>query len=185
MEKEVMNLAEAAAFLGTTRQTLAKMTKRGGVPYRLIGVGDERPSYRFSRTALIEWLAGRAPAGAGDVGRILGDQVQATHTMARERTERELSEAVAKARGEAPPARPKPPRAPQKAGGEASKGKRRVYTAAEKRFALRELAETYAGNQSRCARKMVLPCGESVNRVTLQSWLKKYGTPEGVPNDEE
>jgi len=105
MAKEVMNLQEAAAFLGTSRQTLAVMVSRGEVPCRVIGRGTEgRRSYRFARSALIAWLTeGDAmPEGVDDVDGIIAEQVEATHRMAHDRREAEVKAASESARAKKP-----------------------------------------------------------------------------------
>jgi excisionase family DNA binding protein len=57
-EREVLNTAEAAAFLGVDPKLLAKWAKAGKVPSQKPGKG-----YLYSRAALLTWLAGpSAPA---------------------------------------------------------------------------------------------------------------------------
>ena len=53
VEKEVLNLEEASALLGVSSKTLLKMLREEEVPARKIG-----REWRFSRSALLEWLAG-------------------------------------------------------------------------------------------------------------------------------
>jgi excisionase family DNA binding protein len=53
-DDEVMTVEEAAVFLKVPAQTLRDMASAGSVPSRLVG-----SEWRFSRGALIDWLAGR------------------------------------------------------------------------------------------------------------------------------
>jgi len=185
MEKEVMNLQEAADFLGTSRQTLAKMARAGDVPYRPFGRGGsgERPSYRFSRTALLDWLAGKAPPGAADVGTILSEQTAATHRMATERTGQARIEAEALGRADSPPKDGGPhgateaaTRARPKGRG---KGKRRQFKNHEARDMLRRLDEEFEGNVSGASKAL------GINRTTLQKWTTWYPDWRNVPQDDE
>ena len=52
-EPEVMTLEEAATFLRLTVEELSNAARSGQVPARSIG-----ESWRFSRTALVNWLSG-------------------------------------------------------------------------------------------------------------------------------
>jgi excisionase family DNA binding protein len=61
-EREVLNTAEAAAFLGVDPRLLAKWAKQGKVPCRKPGKG-----YLYSRAALLAWLA--EPAEPGQLAR--------------------------------------------------------------------------------------------------------------------
>ncbi len=51
-EQEVMNSGETAAFLRVNRDTVIREARAGRLPGRRIG-----KEWRFSRTALLEWLA--------------------------------------------------------------------------------------------------------------------------------
>lgn len=51
-EKEVLNLEEASALLGVSMKTLQKILREEEIPARKIG-----REWRFSRTALLRWLA--------------------------------------------------------------------------------------------------------------------------------
>lgn len=61
-DKEIMTLEEAACFLRVNPQTVEQLAKQQGVPARRIGV-----EWRFSRTALLHWLAGVRPPPAGTI----------------------------------------------------------------------------------------------------------------------
>jgi excisionase family DNA binding protein len=52
MEKEILNMEEAAEFFSVSVKTFIKILKEEKVPGRKIG-----REWRFSRTALIEWLS--------------------------------------------------------------------------------------------------------------------------------
>ena len=56
--KEVLNADEAAEFLGVNPYTIRQKARSGEMPGRKVG-----KEWRFSRQALLEWLAG------GDVRR--------------------------------------------------------------------------------------------------------------------
>ncbi len=49
--KEILNIDEAAAFLGVSTKTFAKVLRDGEIPGRKIG-----REWKFSRRALIEWV---------------------------------------------------------------------------------------------------------------------------------
>jgi excisionase family DNA binding protein len=51
--REVMNLREAAQFLGVGERTLRRWMPEKGIPYARVG-----NLLRFRRSALLEWLAG-------------------------------------------------------------------------------------------------------------------------------
>ena len=62
--KEILNLGEAAAFLGVSVKTMQKVLRAGDVPGRKIG-----REWKFSRPALLAWVgAGRSAdfLGTGD-----------------------------------------------------------------------------------------------------------------------
>lgn len=61
-DKEIMTLEEAAYFLRVNPQTVEQLTRHQGIPARRIGV-----EWRFSRTALLHWLAGVTPPSASTV----------------------------------------------------------------------------------------------------------------------
>ena len=52
MEKEILNMEEAAEFFGVSIKTFIKLLKEEKVPARKIG-----REWRFSRQALVEWLS--------------------------------------------------------------------------------------------------------------------------------
>jgi excisionase family DNA binding protein len=52
MEKDILNLEQAVEFLGVSEKTLIKLLRDEHVPARKIG-----REWRFSREALIRWLA--------------------------------------------------------------------------------------------------------------------------------
>ena len=58
-EHEMMNVAEAAAYLGWAENTLRKVMRTTDIPHRRLGPR----LVLFSRSALTAWAAG-APAGA-------------------------------------------------------------------------------------------------------------------------
>lgn len=55
--KNILNLEEAADFLGMCSKTLAKKAAAGQVPARNVGETSGRHYWRFSRPALEKWLA--------------------------------------------------------------------------------------------------------------------------------
>lgn len=54
---ETLTLKEAAAFLKLSDRTVAELAKRGEIPCRNVGRGQDK--FLFSRNKLSEWLAGR------------------------------------------------------------------------------------------------------------------------------
>ncbi len=50
--KEILNIDEAALFLGVSAKTFAKVLRDGEIPGRKIG-----REWKFARRALIEWVA--------------------------------------------------------------------------------------------------------------------------------
>jgi excisionase family DNA binding protein len=52
-EKEVLNADEAAEFLSVNPYTIRQKARLGQIPGRKVG-----KEWRFSRQALLEWLAG-------------------------------------------------------------------------------------------------------------------------------
>jgi len=56
---EVLDLEQAAAFLGAKVRTLAQMARDGEVPAKKVG-----REWRFSRPGLHDWLSGRLKARA-------------------------------------------------------------------------------------------------------------------------
>ncbi len=59
--KEVLNAEEVAAFLGFNPYTIREKARLGEIPGRKVG-----REWRFSRTALLEWLReAEAPRGRG------------------------------------------------------------------------------------------------------------------------
>ncbi|MEZ0536525.1 helix-turn-helix domain-containing protein [Caldicellulosiruptoraceae bacterium PP1] len=52
MEKEVLNLEEAAQFLGISTKTFSQILKDEDIPARKIG-----REWRFSKNALLDWLS--------------------------------------------------------------------------------------------------------------------------------
>lgn len=52
MENEILNLQQAMDFLGVSEKTMIKLLREEHIPARKIG-----REWRFSRTALIAWLA--------------------------------------------------------------------------------------------------------------------------------
>lgn len=50
---DVLNALEAAGFLRISEKTLRDLASRGEIPCRRIG-----REYRFSRTKMLDWLAG-------------------------------------------------------------------------------------------------------------------------------
>lgn len=59
--REVMDLGQAAAFLGIGERTLRRWLDERGVPYARVG-----RLLRFRRTALLEWLKAQEGAHNGD-----------------------------------------------------------------------------------------------------------------------
>jgi excisionase family DNA binding protein len=51
--KEVLNADEAAEFLGVNPYTIRQKARQGEMPGRKVG-----KEWRFSRQALLQWLAG-------------------------------------------------------------------------------------------------------------------------------
>ena len=58
---EVLNVAEAAALLGVSVNSIYYMLEHKQIPARRAG-----KSYRFLKSVLLRWLAGDAPASAGE-----------------------------------------------------------------------------------------------------------------------
>jgi excisionase family DNA binding protein len=56
MDDDVLDVRSAAALLGVGRNTLYEAAARGQVPHRRVG-----RLLRFSRQALLSWLAGADP----------------------------------------------------------------------------------------------------------------------------
>ena len=54
-DPEVLDVAKAAELLGVHRDTVYDMVGRGEIPHRRVG-----RLLRFSRTAVLEWLRGKA-----------------------------------------------------------------------------------------------------------------------------
>ena len=52
----MMNLAEAAKYLGISKPTLRRWCRKGEIPHIKIPHGPERSSWRFSKAALDERL---------------------------------------------------------------------------------------------------------------------------------
>jgi excisionase family DNA binding protein len=52
----VLTAAEAAALLQLSTKTLKRLAQAGRVPARRVG-----QQWRFSRSALLDWLAGKEP----------------------------------------------------------------------------------------------------------------------------
>jgi excisionase family DNA binding protein len=57
MNAEVLNVEQVAELLGLARNTVYDYAGRGEIPCRRIG-----RRLLFSRTAVLEWLAGKTPA---------------------------------------------------------------------------------------------------------------------------
>ena len=51
-DHEILNIDDAAAFLGVSVKTFGKVLREGDVPARKVG-----REWKFSRQALIEWVA--------------------------------------------------------------------------------------------------------------------------------
>jgi excisionase family DNA binding protein len=58
IEPDGMNIKEAAAYVGLSRNTFLKFLRRGIVPHRRL----DTKTVLFSRTALTAWMAGQGPA---------------------------------------------------------------------------------------------------------------------------
>lgn len=77
-QSDILNRAEAAAYLNISPQTLTNYVKRGGVPYRQVA-----RRLIFSRRALERWAAGEnvqavetSTADQGDGGAIMANDSQ-------------------------------------------------------------------------------------------------------------
>lgn len=57
MTPDVLNVDQVADLLGLGRNTVYDAANRGEIPHRRIG-----RRLLFSRTAVLEWLAGKKPA---------------------------------------------------------------------------------------------------------------------------
>lgn len=57
MTPDVLNVEQVADLLGLGRNTVYDAANRGEIPHRRIG-----RRLLFSRTAVLEWLAGKKPA---------------------------------------------------------------------------------------------------------------------------
>lgn len=53
IQKEILNVAEAAAYLGVSTRTFHKVLHQGEMPGRKVG-----REWKFSRRALEQWIAG-------------------------------------------------------------------------------------------------------------------------------
>lgn len=62
--KDVLNVGEAAALLGVSQWTVREQARQGHVPGRKVG-----KEWRFSRAALLTWLAGDVAGAEPDRGR--------------------------------------------------------------------------------------------------------------------
>ena len=59
-ERQVLNLTEAARFLGRSRLLVTELVDAGILPCRIISNGeDRRRTFFFSRKALEDWLKGK------------------------------------------------------------------------------------------------------------------------------
>lgn len=61
--KEVLNAEEAAELLGVSAWTVREQARTGGIPARKVG-----KEWRFSRTALLEWLGSSQSEVKQEVG---------------------------------------------------------------------------------------------------------------------
>ncbi len=52
-DQEILNIDDAAAFLGVSVKTFSKVLREGDVPGRKVG-----REWKFSRQALIDWIGG-------------------------------------------------------------------------------------------------------------------------------
>ena len=59
--REVMDLEQAAAFLGVSERTLRRWLDEKGIPFARVG-----RLLRFRRTALLEWLKAQEEAHHGN-----------------------------------------------------------------------------------------------------------------------
>ena len=57
MSPDVLTVEQVAALLGLGRNTVYEAAGRGEIPHRRVG-----RRLLFSRTAVLEWLAGKGPA---------------------------------------------------------------------------------------------------------------------------
>ena len=54
--QDTMTVSEVAQLCRVSRWTIYRLVKSGDIPHRRVGRG-----LRFSRSAIVEWLAGRQP----------------------------------------------------------------------------------------------------------------------------
>ena len=52
-DQEILNIDDAAAFLGVSVKTFSKVLREGDVPGRKVG-----REWKFSRQALVDWIGG-------------------------------------------------------------------------------------------------------------------------------
>jgi len=62
---EVMDLDDAAAFVRLSKKLLARAARRGGLRCALIPSSTGGGGYRFTRSALIEWVDAGCPGSSG------------------------------------------------------------------------------------------------------------------------
>jgi len=88
-EHEILNLVEAAHFLGVSAKTFQKVLREGDVPGRKVG-----REWKFSRLALTEWIGrGRSKDfldGSEDPEE-LGTDLEVARPLQRATTHRELA----------------------------------------------------------------------------------------------
>lgn len=55
-DEECWEPKEAAAFLKIKPSILSELSHSGKIPCRNLGLGEHRANFRYSKTALVEWL---------------------------------------------------------------------------------------------------------------------------------